>query len=159
MMRPSKEAGAQHSLSPVMPRRRSGDVQVCASGDLKRESIRGYLVLESSAIGDLDLRKPSHRPVNILPNARREVSSGLRCPALRPFCFDTQFEPPPPPGELPRLGKRASRVRASVPRLTTRHTVVQRIALLRRRQADLAHNFHKSNATTSRSVPAAPWSK
>ena len=33
----------------------------------------------SSAIGDLDLRKPSHRPVNILPNARREVSSGLRC--------------------------------------------------------------------------------
>src|ERR1700736_6967062 len=33
------------------------------------------------------LRKPSHRPVYILPNARREVSSGLRCPALRPFCF------------------------------------------------------------------------
>jgi hypothetical protein len=26
------------------------------------------------------LRKPSHRPVYILPNARREVSSGLRCP-------------------------------------------------------------------------------
>jgi hypothetical protein len=25
-------------------------------------------------------RKPSHRPVNILPNARREISSGLRCP-------------------------------------------------------------------------------
>jgi hypothetical protein len=32
------------------------------------------------------LRKPSHRPVHILPNARREVSSGLRCHALRPFC-------------------------------------------------------------------------
>jgi hypothetical protein len=25
-------------------------------------------------------RKPSHRPANILPNARREVSNGLRCP-------------------------------------------------------------------------------
>jgi hypothetical protein len=25
-------------------------------------------------------RKPSHRPVDILPNARREVSSGLRMP-------------------------------------------------------------------------------
>ena len=36
------------------------------------------------------LRKPSHRPVYILPNARREVSSGLRCPALRPFCMDTR---------------------------------------------------------------------
>ena len=36
------------------------------------------------------LRKPSHRPVYILPNARREVSSGLRCPALRPFCLDTR---------------------------------------------------------------------
>jgi hypothetical protein len=56
--------------------------------------------------------------------------------------LDTQFEPPTHPGGLRRLGKRASRVHASVPRLTTRHTVVQRIALLRRRQADLAHNFH-----------------
>jgi hypothetical protein len=25
-----EQAGAQHSLSPVMPRRRSGDVEVCA---------------------------------------------------------------------------------------------------------------------------------
>jgi hypothetical protein len=30
------------------------------------------------------LRKPSHRPVYILPNARREVSSGLRCPRTEP---------------------------------------------------------------------------
>src|ERR1700731_1443409 len=36
------------------------------------------------------LRKRSHRPVYILPNARREVSSGLRCPALRPFCLHTR---------------------------------------------------------------------
>jgi hypothetical protein len=36
-------------------------------------------------------RKPSHRPVDILPNARRQVSSGLRMPpALRPFCLDTR---------------------------------------------------------------------
>ena len=49
----------------------------------------------SSAIGDLDLRKPSHRPVDILPNARREVSSGLRCiRALRPFCLDTHWRAP-----------------------------------------------------------------
>jgi hypothetical protein len=45
-------------------------------------------VLGPSAIGDLDLRKPSHRPVNILSNARPEVLSGLRMPpALRPFCL------------------------------------------------------------------------
>ena len=57
----------------------------------RNDSSSGFLVL--SAIGDLDLRKPSHRPVNILPNARREVSSGLRMPpALRPFCLKTQRE-------------------------------------------------------------------
>jgi hypothetical protein len=42
-----------------------------------------------SSIRRSHLRKPSHRPVHILPNARREVSSGLRCHALRPFCSNT----------------------------------------------------------------------
>src|ERR1035437_441998 len=38
----------------------------------------GFLVLR--AFGGSHLRKPSHRPVYILPNARREVSSGLSLP-------------------------------------------------------------------------------
>ena len=38
-----EQAGAQHSLSPVMPSRRSGDCLICASRDLKSELIRGYL--------------------------------------------------------------------------------------------------------------------
>src|ERR1700688_1507839 len=46
--------------------------------------------LTPSSIRRSDLPKPSHRPVDILPNARRMVSSGLRCPALRPFCLDTR---------------------------------------------------------------------
>jgi hypothetical protein len=53
----------------------------------RNDSSWGFLVL---SIRRSYLRKPSHRPVNILPNARREVSSGLRCPALRPFCKLTQ---------------------------------------------------------------------
>jgi hypothetical protein len=43
----------------------------------RNDSSRGFLVL---SIRRSYLRKPSHRPVDILPNARREVSSGLRCP-------------------------------------------------------------------------------
>ena len=38
-----EQAGAQHSLSPVMPRRRSGDCRSMRLRDLKRELIRGYL--------------------------------------------------------------------------------------------------------------------
>ena len=39
-----EQAGAQHSLSPVMPRRRSGDCLSMRLRDLKRELIRRYLV-------------------------------------------------------------------------------------------------------------------
>jgi hypothetical protein len=38
-----EQAGAQHSLSPVMPRRRSGDYLSVRLRDLKRELIRRYL--------------------------------------------------------------------------------------------------------------------
>ena len=38
-----EQAGAQHSLSPVMPRRRSGDCLSRRLRDLKRELIRRYL--------------------------------------------------------------------------------------------------------------------
>jgi hypothetical protein len=55
----------------------------------RNDSSWGFLVLN---IRRFYLRKPSHRPVYILPNARREVSSGLRCPALRPFCLDSLAE-------------------------------------------------------------------
>jgi hypothetical protein len=37
-----EQAGAQHSLSPVMPRRRSGDCLTMRRQGLKRELIRGY---------------------------------------------------------------------------------------------------------------------
>jgi hypothetical protein len=37
-----EQAGAQHSLSPVMPRRRSGDCLIMRRQGLKRELIRGY---------------------------------------------------------------------------------------------------------------------
>src|ERR1700731_1526282 len=46
-------------------------------------------VLGSLSLRRSYLRKPSHRPVYILPNARREVSSGLSFP-LRPFCSDAR---------------------------------------------------------------------
>jgi len=38
-----EQAGAQHSLSPVMPSRRSGDCLSMRLRDLKRELIRRYL--------------------------------------------------------------------------------------------------------------------
>ena len=38
-----EQAGAQHSLSPVMPRRRSGDCLIMRRQGLKRELIRRYL--------------------------------------------------------------------------------------------------------------------
>jgi hypothetical protein len=38
-----EQAGAQHSLSPIMPRRRSGDCLSMRPRDLKRELIRRYL--------------------------------------------------------------------------------------------------------------------
>src|SRR5713226_293038 len=46
-------------------------------------------VLGLLSIRRSDLRKPSHRPVYILPNARREVSSGLRCPRTEAVLLGT----------------------------------------------------------------------
>ena len=43
----------------------------------RNDSSWGFLVV---SIRRSYLRKPSHRPVNILPNARREVSSGPQMP-------------------------------------------------------------------------------
>jgi hypothetical protein len=37
-----EQAGAQHSLAPVLPRRRSGDRSIMRRQGLKRELIRGY---------------------------------------------------------------------------------------------------------------------
>jgi hypothetical protein len=73
----------------------------------RNDSSSGFLVL--SAIGDLDLRKPSRRPVNILPNARREVSNGLRCTRTEAVLLEDSSLRAADTSGLRRLSKRLSR--------------------------------------------------
>jgi hypothetical protein len=81
-----EQAGAQHSLSPVMPRRRSGDRVIMRRQGLKRELIRGY------AEGKVGTRRPvrargflNQRPVSSLGSVL-DISTRprRRCTALRP---------------------------------------------------------------------------
>jgi hypothetical protein len=62
-----EQAGAQHSLSPVMPRRRSGDSLSVRLRDLKRELIRRFLEEMAGARGKPPLRARPFRSETKLP--------------------------------------------------------------------------------------------